>query len=135
MNDPDHKGKIKDSEMDEARLALDMRENGTLPGDIQRPPEAGQGDLYSPSTAQHYDIKGVHSDWPPYNDVRDKSGSFKGAYNPATDRAIWEKKMMRQFSKNRVVILDTRNADQAAIDDLRALVEEKGWGDDVVWYP
>ncbi|MGA5831141.1 hypothetical protein, partial [Streptomyces xanthochromogenes] len=133
--DPDHKGKIKPSEMDEARIALDMRESGKVPSDIQRPPGANQGDLYSPGTGEFYDIKGVHSDWPPLNDVRDKSLPFKGAYDPANN-GKWVKKLEDQIVKRkRVVILDMRNADQAAIDDVRAIVEDHGWSDRVVWYP
>ena|GEM_PF-915798 len=133
--DPDHKGKVRPSEMDEARIALDMRESGKVPLDIQRPPGADQGDLYSPSTGTFYDIKGVHSDWPPLNNVRDKSLPFKGAYNPA-DNGTWVRKLNDQIViRERVVILDMRNANQAAIDDVKAIVEEHGWSDQVVWYP
>ncbi|MGW1870159.1 hypothetical protein ACWCPS_32040, partial [Streptomyces mauvecolor] len=133
--DPDHKGKVKPSEMDEARIALDMRESGKVPSDIQRPPGANQGDLYSPSIGEFYDIKGVHSDWPPLNNVRDKSLPFKGAYDPANNGS-WVRKLEDQIvNRKRVVILDMRNADQAAIDDVRAIVEDHGWSDRVVWYP
>ncbi|MFG3282908.1 hypothetical protein [Streptomyces sp. NPDC048111] len=133
--DPDHKGKVKPSEMDEARIALDMRESGKVPSDIQRPPGANQGDLYSPGTGEFYDIKGVHSDWPPLNNVRDKSLPFKGAYDPANNGS-WVRKLEDQIvNRKRVVILDMRNADQAAIDDVRAIVEDHGWSDRVVWYP
>jgi hypothetical protein len=133
--DPDHKGKVKPSEMDEARVALDLRENGKVPTDIQRPPGANQGDLYSPSTGEFYDIKGVHSDWPPLNNVRDKSLPFKGAYNPANNQG-WVRKLEDQIvTKGRMVILDMRNANQAAIDDVKSLVEQHGWSDRVVWYP
>ncbi|GHK01041.1 hypothetical protein SY2F82_28380 [Streptomyces sp. Y2F8-2] len=133
--DPDHKGKVKPSEMDEARVALDLRENGKVPTDIQRPPGANQGDLYSPSTGEFYDIKGVHSDWPPLNNVRDKSLPFKAAYNPANNQG-WVRKLEDQIvTKGRMVILDMRNANQAAIDDVKSIVEQHGWSDRVVWYP
>ncbi|MEU5256718.1 hypothetical protein AB0G75_34015, partial [Streptomyces longwoodensis] len=133
--DPDHKGKVKPSEMDEARVALDLRESRKVPADIQRPPGANQGDLYSPSTGTYYDIKGVHSDWPPLNNVRDKSLPFKGAYDPANNQT-WVRKLADQIeTKRRVVILDMRNANQAAIDDVRAIVAKHGWSDRVVWYP
>ncbi|WP_206439214.1 hypothetical protein [Streptomyces scabichelini] len=133
--DPDHKGKVKPSEMDEARVTLDLRENGKVPTDIQRPPGANQGDLYSPSTGEFYDIKGVHSDWPPLNNVRDKSLPFKGAYNPANNQG-WVRKLEDQIvTKGRIVILDMRNANQAAINDVRSIVEQHGWSDRVVWYP
>ncbi|WP_393097040.1 hypothetical protein [Streptomyces sp. LN325] len=133
--DPDHKGKVKPSEMDEARVALDLRENGKVPTDIQRPPGANQGDLYSPSTGEFYDIKGVHSDWPPLNNVRDKSLPFKGAYNPANNQG-WVRKLEDQIvTRRRIVILDIRNANQAAINDVKSIVEQHGWSDRVVWYP
>ncbi|WP_230886981.1 hypothetical protein [Streptomyces spinoverrucosus] len=133
--DPDHKGKVKPSEMDEARVALDLRENGKVPTDIQRPPGANQGDLYSPSTGEFYDIKGVHSDWPPLNNVRDKTLPFKGAYNPSNNQG-WVRKLEDQIAtKRRIVILDMRNANQAAIDDVKSIVEQHGWSDRVVWYP
>ncbi|WP_433545299.1 hypothetical protein ACQPZG_08935 [Streptomyces sp. CA-294286] len=133
--DPDHKGKVKPSEMDEARLALDLREQAKVPSDIQRPPEANQGDLYSPSTGVFYDIKGVHSDWPPLNNARDKTLPFKGAYDPGNNQQ-WVKKLRNQIvNRKRVVILDTRNANQAAIDDLKAIAEQNGWSDRIVWYP
>ena len=133
--DPDHRGKIKPSEMDEARVALNMREQGTLPSDIQRPPEANQGDLYSPSNGEYYDIKGVHSDWPPLNNVRDKSLPFKGAYDPANNQKWVEKLRDQIIDRHRMVVIDTRNADQAAIDDVRAIVEDNGLEDRVILYP
>ncbi|MEU8955562.1 hypothetical protein AB0C93_14785 [Streptomyces sp. NPDC048518] len=134
-HDPDHKGVVKESEMDEARVALDMRESRKLPPDIQRPPAANQGDLYSPSAETYYDIKGVHSDWPPYNNVRDKSLPYKDAYDPANNES-WVRRIGKQIDvKDRTVILDVRNANQAAIDDLKAMVEQHGWSDRVVWYP
>ncbi|MFE2964372.1 hypothetical protein ACFXKC_12000 [Streptomyces sp. NPDC059340] len=133
--DPDHKGTVKPSEMDEARVALDLREEAKVPTDIQRPPGANQGDLYSPSTGEFYDIKGVHSDWPPLNNVRDKSLPFKGAYNPANNQG-WVRKLEDQIvTRQRIVILDMRNANQAAIDDVKSIVEQHGWSDRVVWYP
>ncbi|MFF4324795.1 hypothetical protein ACFY0I_39510, partial [Streptomyces sp. NPDC001568] len=133
-HDPDHKGKVAPSEMDEARVALDLREQGKVPADIQRPPGNNQGDLYSPGTGEFYDIKGVHSDWPPLNNTRDKSMPFKGAYDPANNQG-WVRKIEKQMTQNRIVILDVRNANQAAIDDLMAIVDRHGWSDRVVWYP
>ncbi|MDK9497784.1 hypothetical protein QEZ40_002728 [Streptomyces katrae] len=134
-HDPDHKGQVAPSEMDEARLALDLRERGLLPADIQRPPGANQGDLYSPGSGMFYDIKGVHSDWPPFNTQLDKSMPFKNAYDPDNNQ-VWVNTLIKQIVKRRrTVILDTRNANQAAIDDLKAIVEQHGWSDRVVWYP
>ncbi|WP_053752920.1 hypothetical protein [Streptomyces sp. MMG1533] len=134
-HDPDHEGKVEPSEMDEARVGIDLREQGKLPADIQRPLKANQGDYYSPSTGQYYDLKGVHSDWPPLNTQRDKSMPFRGAYDPQNNGS-WEKKMTKQIEKlDRTVIIDTRNANQAAIDDIKAMVERRGWGNSVIWYP
>ncbi|AQS69501.1 hypothetical protein [Streptomyces pactum] len=135
QRDPDKNGGISEPSKDEARVGLDLREQGRLPDDIQRPTEADRGEFYSPSANKYYDIKGVHSDWPPFNNVRDKSQPFKGAYDPAkNDR--WVKKLQEQITeRQRAVILDTRNANQAAIDDIRSIVRKNGWEDDVIWYP
>ncbi|WP_329410127.1 hypothetical protein OG802_12715 [Streptomyces sp. NBC_00704] len=135
QRDPDKNGGISEPSKDEARVGLDLREQGRLPDDIQRPTEADRGEFYSPSADRYYDIKGVHSDWPPFNNVRDKSQPFKGAYDPAKN-GRWVKKLEEQIvEKQRVVILDVRNANQAAIDDIKSIVHKNGWEDDVIWYP
>ncbi|MFD7993595.1 hypothetical protein [Streptomyces mexicanus] len=135
QRDPDKNGGISEPSKDEARVGLDLREQGRLPDDIRRPPAPDMGEFYSPSTGQHYDIKGVHSDWPPFNNVRDKSQPFRGAYNPAKNQR-WVNKLAEQIvDKGRTVILDVRNANQAAIDDIKSIVEKNGWEDNVIWYP
>ncbi|GGR96728.1 MULTISPECIES: hypothetical protein [Streptomyces] len=135
QRDPDKNGGISEPSKDEARVVLDLREQGRLPDDIQRPSLRDSGDFASPLTGRHYDIKGVHSDWPPFNNVRDKSQPFRGAYDPANN-ARWVSKLAEQIrTKNRTVILDVRNADQAAIDDLKSIVKRNGWEDHVIWYP
>ncbi|MEU7591712.1 hypothetical protein AB0B79_01480 [Streptomyces sp. NPDC039022] len=135
QRDPDKNGGISEPSKDEARVGLDLREQVRLPSDIQRPLEADRGEFYSPSTGKYYDIKGVHSDWPPFNNVRDKSQPFRGAYDPSNNER-WIKKLSEQIaSKGRTVILDVRNANQAAIDDIKNIVHKNGWEDDVIWYP
>ncbi|GAA2587088.1 hypothetical protein [Streptomyces tubercidicus] len=135
-HDPDHKNQIDDKSMDEARVGLDLRESGRLPADIRRPELADKGEFYSESTGEYYDIKGVHSDYPPFNNVRDKSQPFKGAYDPANNEAWVNKQLAKQIEKRgRIVIIDVRNANQAAIDSIKDVVESRGWGDRVIWYP
>ncbi|MGW7102995.1 hypothetical protein [Streptomyces sp. NPDC054838] len=135
-HDPDHKNQIDDKSMDEARVGLDLRESGRLPADIRRPDIADRGEFYSETTGEYYDIKGVHSDYPPFNNVRDKSQPFKGAYDPANNGAWVKKQLAKQIEKHgRIVIIDVRNANQAAIDSVKAAVESHGWGDRVIWYP
>ncbi|MFE2415178.1 hypothetical protein ACFXDE_43355, partial [Kitasatospora sp. NPDC059408] len=133
--DPDKSWKVNPGSSDEARVGLDLREQGKLPPDMQRPPERGLGEFYVPSNGEYYDIKGVHSDWPPLNNQRDRSKPFGGAYNPAHNEKFVEKLDDQIVEKGRIVILDMRNANQAAIDDLKAVIEQKGWGDRVIWYP
>ncbi|MEU2788291.1 hypothetical protein [Streptomyces sp. NPDC007100] len=134
-HDPDHRNTISRNSQDEARVGLDMREQGRLPADIRRPDLADQGDLYSETTGRQYDIKAIHSEWPPHNNQRDKSKPFKGAYNPAKN-GEWVAKLRTLIEvRGRVGIIDTRNANQAAIDDVRKMVEIHGWEDDVIWYP
>ncbi|WP_406507806.1 hypothetical protein [Streptomyces sp. NBC_00212] len=135
-HDPDHKGQVNDKSMDEARVGLDLRENGRIPADIRRPETADRGEFYSETTGEYYDIKGIHSDYPPFNNVRDKSQPFKGAYDPANNEAWVNKQLAKQIEKNgRIIIIDLRNANQAAIDSVKAAVESRGWGDRVIWYP
>ncbi|PAZ13178.1 hypothetical protein CLM62_25050 [Streptomyces sp. SA15] len=135
QRDPDKNGGISEPSKDEARVGLDLRDQGRLPDDIQRPAEANRGEFHSPSTGNYYDIKGVHSEWPPFNNARDKSRPFPGAYDPANNGG-WVKKLETQIEKKgRIVILDVRNANQAAIDDIKSLVEKNGWEDNVIWYP
>ncbi|MFD4262131.1 hypothetical protein ACFWR9_32025 [Streptomyces sp. NPDC058534] len=135
QRDPDKNGGISEPSKDEARVGLDLRDQGRLPADIRRPDGADGGEFVSPSTGRSYDIKGVHSDWPPFNNVRDKSRPFQGAYNPATN-GKWVSKLQEQIvAKRRIVIIDVRNANQVAIDDVVAIVKANGWEDDVIWYP
>ncbi|MEU5367368.1 hypothetical protein ABZ354_28520, partial [Streptomyces sp. NPDC005925] len=135
QRDPDKNGGISEPSKDEARVGLDLREQGRLPADIQRPAVRDNGEFYSPSADRYYDIKGVHSDWPPFNNVRDKSQPFRGAYDPANNER-WAGKLRDQIAgKGRIVILDVRNANQAAIDDIKSIVEKNGWEKDVIWYP
>ncbi|MET9603980.1 hypothetical protein ABZZ17_02820 [Streptomyces sp. NPDC006512] len=136
QRDPDKNGGINESSMDEARVGLDLRESGRLPDDIARPHKADLGEFYSETTGRYYDIKGVHSDYPPFNNIRNKNGPWPGAYDSVRDSAKWEDKVRGQIeTRKRIVILDMRNADQAAIDDIRGIIERNGWENDVIWYP
>lgn len=138
-HDPDHRSKITDDSMDEARVGLDLREQGRLPADIRRPTVADMGEFYSETTGRYYDIKGIHSFWPPFNNVRNPSllaRPFPGAYNPARDAQTWVNTFTEQIiERNRVVVIDVRNANQAAIDSIKEIIESHGWGNDVIWYP
>ncbi|MEU6017914.1 hypothetical protein ABZ826_28895 [Streptomyces sp. NPDC047515] len=55
--------------------------------------------FYSETTGEYYDIKGVHSDYPPFNNVRDKSQPFKDAYDPANNEAWVNKQLAKQIEK------------------------------------
>ncbi|MFE2166760.1 hypothetical protein ACFXB3_17115 [Streptomyces sp. NPDC059447] len=138
-HDPDHRGKITKDSMDEARVGLDLREQGRLPADIRRPEVADKGEFYSETTGKYYDIKGIHSYWPPFNNVRNPellARPFPGAYNPARHAQTWVETFTEQIDDlHRVVIVDLRNADQAAIDSIKGIVESHGWGENVIWYP
>ncbi|HEX2134106.1 MAG TPA: WXG100 family type VII secretion target [Actinophytocola sp.] len=132
--DPDHNDKVNKNSMEEARTALDLErrgEEGFADGNYRRPDGPGQGEFID-SNGKHWDIKGIHSDWPPGvpEQVRN-SRPFPNAYTEQDFRDT----LTDQFSKDRGVIVDTRNADQAAIDNMREVVEREGWGDRVIWYP
>jgi hypothetical protein len=132
--DPDHNNKVNKNSMEEARTALDLEqrgEEGFADGNYRRPSGPGQGEFID-GNGRHWDIKGIHSDWPPGvpESVRN-SRPFPNAYTEADFRAT----LTDQFAKGRGVIIDTRNADQTAIDNMRTVVEEEGWGGNVIWYP
>ncbi|MCT2586708.1 WXG100 family type VII secretion target [Actinophytocola gossypii] len=132
--DPDHNNKVNKNSMEEARTALDLErrgEEGFGDGGYRRPDGPGQGEFID-SNGRHWDIKGIHSDWPPGvpEQVRN-SRPFPNAYSEQDFRDT----LTDQFGKGRGVIVDTRNADQAAIDNMREVVEREGWGDNVIWYP
>ncbi|MFB6818043.1 hypothetical protein ACFCV8_26225 [Streptomyces sp. NPDC056347] len=98
-HDPDHKNQINDKSMDETQVGLDLRESGCLPKDIRRPELANKGEFYSETTGEYYDIKGVHSDYPPFNNVRYKSQPFKGAFDPTNNEAWVSKQLAKQIKK------------------------------------
>jgi hypothetical protein len=121
--DPDHFSKrtgyrVTDSSQEEAKTALDLRDQGRLPADVQRPAGAGEGDFYSPSQNQYYDIKEI-SDTPP----RDFNA-------PRTEQAL-----RYQLMIGRTPIIDSSGASQAAIDQTTEILERNGWGNRVIWYP
>lgn len=133
--DPDHNGKVRPGSKDEARVMLDLEERGHGPFD--RPKDAngalipGKGDFVD-GKGQAWDMKGAHSDWPP--DVPEKvrnSGPFKDAYTEQWFRDT----VQGQFDKGRNVIMDTRNASAADIENMKSIVAKEGWGGRIIWYP
>ncbi|MEV0678049.1 hypothetical protein AB0I60_16190 [Actinosynnema sp. NPDC050436] len=132
--DPDHNGKPRDSSRDEARIALDLEQRGYGPFERPTGPDgkllSNKGDFVD-ANGQLWDAKSINSDWPPSvaEDVR--NGPYRNGYTES-----WLERVVEvQFSKQRNVILDTRNANAADIESVRALVERKGWGDRIIFYP
>lgn len=121
--DPDHSRRIKPKAMEEARTALDMREQGMLPADVRRPDRRGQGDFVGTVDGREvfYDIK----QWD------DKFLGRPGGYTPEDFRA----KIQQQVDIDRVVIVDTRTVGQSTIDDMLRVITKNGWSDRVIWYP
>lgn len=116
---PDHGSRISDQSREEARTALDLQQQGRLPGDLQRPPRGGEGDFWSPSRKEYFDIKQV-------------TDTGLAEFNPAK----FEESIGRQIQIiGRTPVIDTRNASQQAIDQAQRIIERRGWGDDVIWYP
>lgn len=120
---------------DEARVALDLRAQGRLPADIQRPTTRGSGDFHSPAAATMFDLVAIHSAWPPAVDRALADRPYPRAYGPGAGRVIVREIRAQIEERGHVVVLDTRNADQAAIDDLRDTVASAGWGERVLFYP
>lgn len=129
-HDPDHSGKVNANSKDEARIGLDLMERGDFDANYHRPPAAAQGDFID-GNGTHWDIKGVHSDWPPGVPDHVRATQFPNAYTEADFRAT----ITEQFGKGRNVIVDTRNADATAIADMVRIVNKEGWGGRIIWYP
>ncbi|MBB5957685.1 hypothetical protein FHS29_004280 [Saccharothrix tamanrassetensis] len=133
--DPDHKGKVRPGSKDEARVAFDLEERGY--GPFERPKDAagnlqsGRGDWVD-SSGQHWDMKGINSDWPP--DVPDHVRNSR-PYTDAYNEQWFRETVQGQFGKGRNVILDTRNASAADIANVKAIVDKEGWGARVIFYP
>ncbi|CAL9609671.1 hypothetical protein SUDANB95_05568 [Actinosynnema sp. ALI-1.44] len=133
--DPDHSGKVRPGSQDEARVMLDLEERGLGPFD--RPKDAdgnlipGRGDFVD-AKGQAWDMKGAHSDWPPEVPERVRnSGPYQNAYTEQWFRET----VQGQFDKGRNVIMDTRNASAADIENMKSIVAKEGWGDRIIWYP
>ncbi|MFA1546666.1 hypothetical protein [Actinomadura chokoriensis] len=127
--DPDHNFKATKGSYDEAKISLDLVKRGIFDESYQRPSGPKQGDFIDKGI--HWDIKGIHSDWPPGVPQHVRARPFPNAYNSADFRST----LLKQFQMNRGVIIDTRNADQSAINDMKRIIEQEGWGDRVIWYP
>ncbi|MEU8799152.1 hypothetical protein [Spirillospora sp. NPDC048819] len=127
--DPDHNFKATKGSRDEARISLDLMKKGIFDENYTRPSGPQQGDFIDKGI--HWDIKGIHSDWPPHVPAHVRSRPFPNAYNEADFRRT----VRKQLEMGRGVILDTRNADQSAITEMKRIVDEEGWGDRIIWYP
>lgn len=121
--DPDHFSKktgyrITESSREEAKTALDLRDQGKLPPDIQRPGGPGEGDFYSPSQNRYFDIKEAN-DTPPRE------------FNAART----EQALQYQLLIGRTPIIDTSGASESAIHQMEEILERNGWENRVIWYP
>jgi hypothetical protein len=123
------------SSADAARVVLDLRATGRLPADITRPEARGNGDFVSPALAATFDIVSIHSDWPPGVDRALAGRPYPRAYGTGAGRVTVRQIGALIEQRGHVVVLDTRNADQAAIDDLHDQVLVAGWADRVLYYP
>ena len=138
LNDPAHPGREHRNQDIEAKVALDLREQGKLPEDVTRPTDSRDGDFIDPSTGKKWDIKGFHSDWPEHVSRERRYDAFPEALTPEDfRRKVTEELDLRPGERygDRNIILNTRNLDQDAIDFMRRIVDEEGWGDRIVWYP
>lgn len=125
--DPDRK-LVDDKSRDEARTALDMREQGALPRDIQRPTEngklvGGKGDFVGTVDGKkvYFDVK----TWP------DLGLTEKGVFKSPK----FEGNILSEIQRGRVAIVDTRHLNQGVIDEMVRVVNQNGWSRHVIWYP
>jgi hypothetical protein len=133
--DPDHRGKIRPKSGVEAAIALDMREQGTLPPDVRRPDRSGQGDLIGTVAGreQSFDIKQMRDKWPDTAQLtpEDPFPPAKGGY--ASHQFV--KVVQSDLERGRIVILDVSFLRQTTINDMEQIVTERGWSENVIWYP
>jgi hypothetical protein len=148
MNDPryndlaadgDHGGHITQNSSGEALIGLDLNQQGIGPfadkpgGDpgngVGRPTGVGGGDLVD-GNGRPWDIKSMHSDWPP--------GADPGNGRPYPEAFTENKfidKVNGQLDRGCNVIIDTRNTSQVDIDSMNRIVNEKGWNGKLIFYP
>jgi uncharacterized protein YukE len=113
IRDPDHSGRVNPASQDEARVALDLRERGQFAENYARPSERGNGDFID--DGKKWDIKRPRE---PYddNDFRAELGRQIG-------------------TKDRHVVIDTREVAQETIDKVAQTVQDPRWRNRVIWYP
>jgi hypothetical protein len=133
--DPDDRGEVKPKHKAEAAIALDMREQGTLPPDVRRPDRSGQGDLSGTVTGreQFFDIKQMRDRWPDTAQCapEDPFPPAKGGYTSQR----FQDAVARELQHGRIVILDVSFLRQTTINDMEHIVTERGWSENVIWYP
>ncbi|WP_439657595.1 WXG100 family type VII secretion target [Lentzea sp. HUAS TT2] len=113
VRDPDHGGRVNPSSQDEARVALDLRERGQLTENYARPSERGNGDFID--DGKKWDIKRPRE---PYDDKD------------------FRVELGRQIgTKDRYVVIDTREVAQQTIDKVAQTVQDPRWRNRVIWYP
>jgi hypothetical protein len=82
-------------------------------------------------TPPTWDIKSMHSDWPPGSNHKEGQSYPDGYTNDKFTKTVT--KQIDVSGRN--VVIDTRNANQQAIDSMNKIVEEKGWKGKVILYP
>jgi hypothetical protein len=136
LPDPDHGRRPPGTnETEEASTALDMREQRMLPADVRRPDGPGKGDFVGTVSSQdtYFDMKRFRDQWPPESGrpPNDPFPPTAGGYSSGD----FTRAMEKQIRRGRHVVLETQSLKQQTIDDMARIVDQKGWGDHVTWYP
>jgi hypothetical protein len=102
---------------------------------VRRPDRPGQGDLIGTVTGreQSFDIKQMRDRWPDTAQLtpEDPFPPAKGGY---TSRHFVET-VEGDLEDGRIVILDVSFLRQTTINDMERIVTERGWSENVIWYP
>jgi hypothetical protein len=123
--DPAHRGKAPgESQIEEARVALEMERRGELPGPIQRADidnsdpafQLDRGDFID-ATGQHWDIKRVIDIFPP--ESRDAGQPMPFGLRGRYDGEETEKEIARELRQGQNIVLNTRYLSAAGSADLR----------------
>ncbi len=117
--DPAHGNQITQKGIQEREIGLLLETRGYLKSPIKRDP-SGSAEFIDGDGVK-WDIKGFNSNYPPR----------KGGFNLERDIG----KIEAEINKGENVILDTTQLNQIHLQQLKTVIEAKGWSSQIRWYP
>ncbi|WP_328603577.1 DUF6531 domain-containing protein [Amycolatopsis sp. NBC_00345] len=130
--DEDHGGQITDTSRDEALIGLDLNKQGIGPfkDGVGRPDSLGGGDLID-GNGKSWDVKSMHSDWPPGSNHA-PGQQFTHGYSDQ----MFTDKVDGQLGRGRNVVIDTRNMSAADVQSMTNIRNGRpDWDGKIIFYP